>query len=133
MKVLAQLQGRIFERVWIVTSVAPTRSNGHDDGVHEGDLPQVLENLRVLVILDAITNGLQTYPRSGLAGSDRTRRIEEDSITRSSQAAAASSGIHIVPTADGVTAGRSNGAIAENSRGACRPRRQPPLHPVCTS
>src|SRR5260370_7030918 len=97
MKLLPQLQPRIFQRVRIVTPVAPTRSNGHDDGVHEGDLPQALENLRVLVILDAITNGLQTYPRSGLAGNDRTSRIEEDSTTRPSQPPAPHTRIHILP------------------------------------
>src|SRR5258707_6797430 len=111
MKLLPQLQPRIFQRVRIVTPVAPTRSNGHDDGVHHGYLPQVLENLRVLVILDAVTNGLQANSRSRFGGSDWTRRIEEDSITRSSEPAAARGGIHIVPTADGVSGGPAIGAI----------------------
>src|SRR5258708_17962640 len=92
MELLAQVQARSFERVGVMTPVAPAGSNGHDDGVHQGDLPQVLENLRVLVILNAVTDGLQTNSRSRFGGSDRARRIEEDSIARSSEPAAARSG-----------------------------------------
>src|SRR5258707_13652157 len=129
MKLLPQLQPRIFQRVRIVTPAAPARSNGHDDGVHEGDLPQVLENLRVFVVLNAIADGLQPYPRSGLAGSDRTRRIEEYTVPRSSGPAAARSGIHIVPTADGVPGGPAAGAVVKNSRPAFRPLQEPGLDP----
>jgi len=69
-------------------------------------LPEVLENLRVFVVLNAVTDGLETYPWSGLAGGDRTRRIEEYSVAGSSEAVAASCSIHIVPTADSIP-GRS--------------------------
>src|SRR5258708_4146841 len=127
MKLLPQLQACSFERVGVVTPVAPARSNGHDDGVHQGDLPQVLENLRVLVILDAVANGLQTNSRSRFGGSDRTRRIEEDSIARSSEPATARSGIHIVPTADGVSGGPAIGAIVKNPRCPLRPIQEPGL------
>src|SRR5260370_39110876 len=110
-----------------MTPVAPTRSNGHDDGVHQGDLPQVLENLRVLVILNAVTNCLQANSRTRLGGSNRARRIEEDSIARPSDPAATGSGIHIIPTADGVPVGPAVGAILRNSRRAVRPVHEPRL------
>ena len=69
MELLAQVQARSFERVGVMTPVAPAGSNGHDDGVHQGDLPQVLENLRVLVILNAVADGLQADARFASAKS----------------------------------------------------------------
>src|SRR5260370_41137127 len=102
MKLLAQLQPRIFQSGRVMTPVGPARGNGHGDRIQEGNLPQVLENLRVFVVWNAHTDGLQTYPRSGRGGRDWSLRIEEDSVTWSAQAAAASGGIPIVPTADGV-------------------------------
>src|SRR6267142_5874451 len=98
MELLPQLQPCSFQGVRVVIPVAPTRGDRHDDGVHEWDLSQVLENLNVLVVLNAVTNGLQTDPRSGLRRGDRTRGIEEDSVARSSQATTASGCVHIVPT-----------------------------------
>src|SRR6266699_383391 len=122
-----QLQPCIFERTWVVAPVAPTRGNRLEDGVHESYLPQVLENLGVFVVLNAVSNGLQTDPRSRLGRSDRTRRIEEDSVARSAQAAAASGGVDIVPTADGVPGGPSVGAIVKDARRALRPVQEPRL------
>src|SRR6266704_4099972 len=80
---LPQLHPRTFQRVRVVTPVGPTRGNRLNDRVQEGDLPQVLENLGIFVVLNAVTDGLKTYPRSGFGGGDRTRRIQEDSIARS--------------------------------------------------
>src|SRR5258708_10125086 len=127
MKLLPQLQACSFERVGVVTPVAPARSNGHDDGVHQGDLPQVLENLHVLVILNAVANGLQANSRSRFGGSDRARRIEEYTVPRSSEPAAARGGIHIVPTADGVPGGPAIGPIGKNTRCPLRPIHEPGL------
>jgi len=121
MEQLAQLQARRFQRVRVMAPIAPARSNGQNRGVHEGDLPHVFENLRVLVILNAVADGLKPYPRCGLAGGDWTRRVEENSITRSAEPAATSGGIHIVPTADSVTGGPSIGAVVKDSRRALRP------------
>src|SRR6266567_3152297 len=122
-----QLQPCIFERTWVVAPVAPTRGNRLEDGVHESYLPQVLENLGVFVVLNAVSNGLQTDPRSRLGRSDRTRRIEEDSVARSAQAAAASGGVDIVPTADGVPGCPSVGAIVQDARRSLRPVQEPRL------
>src|SRR5260370_24317883 len=113
-----------------MTPVGPARGNGHDDRVQEGNLPQVLENLRVFVVLNAITDGLQTYPRSGLGGSDWSRRIEEDSVTWSAETATTSGGIYIVPTADGVPGGPSVGAGVNNSGRSLRPIQEPGLKAV---
>jgi len=121
MEQLPQLQPCSFQRVRVMAPVAPTRSNGHDRGVHEGDLRKVLENLRVFVILNAVTNGLKPNPRSGLAGGNRTRRIEEDTVARSAEPATASGGVHIVPTADSISGGPSVSAVVKDSRSTLRP------------
>src|SRR6266436_6278040 len=121
MELLPQLQPCSFQGVRVVTPVAPARSDRHDDGVRKVPLPQVLENPGVFIVLNAVTNGLQTDPWSGLCRGDRTRGIEKYSVARSSQAAAASGCIHIVPTANGVPGGPSVGAIVKNSLRALRP------------
>src|SRR5260370_34211715 len=121
MKLLAQLQPRICQSGRVMTPVGPARGNGHDDRVQEGNLPQVLENLRVFVVLNAITDGLQSYARSRLGGSDGSRRIEEDSVTWSAQAAAASGGIHIVPTAHAIARIPSAASVLKDSLAPFRP------------
>src|SRR5260370_25811078 len=116
-----QLQPCIFERTWVVAPVAPTRGNRLEDGIHEGDLGQVLENLSVFVVLNAVSNGLQTDPRSRLGRSDRTRRLEEDAVARSAHAAAPSGGVHIVPTADTVAGSPAVEGVVKDARRALRP------------
>src|SRR5258708_15186854 len=100
-----------------MSPVSPAIGDRLDHGVHEGDLSQVLQDLRVFEVLNAITNGLQSYPRSRLRGRDGTRRIEEDSVTRSAEATTASGGIHIVPAADGVSGGPTIGAVVKDAGG----------------
>src|SRR6266481_974795 len=111
-----------------MTPIVPARSNGQNRGVHEGDLPHVFENLRVLVILNAVADGFNPYPRRRFAGGDWTRRVEKNSIARSAEPAATSSGIHIVPTADGVTGGPAVGAVVKDARRALRPIQEPRLN-----
>ena len=65
MEQLPQLQPGTFQRVRIVTPVGPTRGDRLQDGVHEGNLPQVLKNLGVLVVLNTVTNGLQSDSGGG--------------------------------------------------------------------
>ncbi len=60
MEQLAQLQACTFQGVRVMTPVAPARGNRLEDRIHEGDLGQVLENLSVFVVLNAVPNGLQT-------------------------------------------------------------------------
>src|SRR6266850_3797917 len=127
MQLLPQLQPRGFQGVRVVTPVGPARSDRLDDGVRKVLLPQVLENLSVFVVLNAVTNGLQTDPRSGLRRGDRTRGIEKYSVARSSQATTASGCVHIVPTADGVPGGPPVGAVAEDARRSLRPVQEPRL------
>src|SRR5258708_709718 len=121
MKLLAQLQPGTFRSAWVVSPIGPARGNRQNDWIQEGELPEVLENLGVFVVLDAVPNGLQTNPGSGLRGSDRTRRIEKDSVARSAHAAAASGGIDIVPTADSVAGSPAIGAVVKDSRRSLRP------------
>src|SRR5229473_3562779 len=126
-ELLAQLQTRTFQGARVLIPVRPTRGNRLNDGVQKGRLPQVLENLGIFVVLNAVTNGLKTNPRSGLRGSDWARGVEEDSVTGSAQAAAASGGIHIVPTADGIPGSPSVGAVVQDSRRSLRPVQEPCL------
>src|SRR5258708_12281996 len=106
-----------------MTPIAPARSNGQNRGVHEGDLPHVFENLRVLVILNAVANGLKAYPRRRFAGGDWARWVEKNSIARPAEPASTSRGIHIVPTPDRVPAAPPIGAQIHDH---CLPLR--PLH-----
>src|SRR5260370_5603536 len=121
MELVDQMQPCTFQSAWVVSPIGPARGNRQNDGIQEGELPEVLENLGVCVVLDAVAEGLQTNPGSGLRGSDGPWRIEKDSVARSAHAAAASGGVHVVPTADGVSGGPSVGAIVKNSRRSLRP------------
>jgi len=76
MEQLPQLQARSFQRVGVMAPVAPTRSDGQDGGVHEGDCPRS-KNLRVFVVLNAVADGLKAYPRRRFAGGDWTWRVEK--------------------------------------------------------
>src|SRR6266851_2367025 len=127
MEQLPQLQPGTLQRVWIVTPVGPTRGDRLQDGVHEGNLPQVLKNLGVLVVLNALTNGLQSDSGGRFSGANGARRIQEYSIARSAQASAARGGIHIVPTADGIACGPAVGAIVQNAGGSLGPIQEPRL------
>src|ERR1700716_4118935 len=110
-----------------MTPVAPAGSDRHDRRVHEGDLRQVCENLRILVILNAVADGFEPDTRRGFAGGDRTWRVEKNSITRSAEPAATGDGIHIVPTADRVSCGPAIGAVIKDTRRALRPIQEPRL------
>ena len=121
MEQLAQLLPSTFQSVRVVGPVGPACGNWLEDGIHKRQLRQVLENLGVLVVLNAVTDGLETDPWSRLGRSDGARRIEEDAVAGSSEAPAASGGIDIVPTADGVSGGPAVGAIIEDAGGALGP------------
>src|ERR1700752_102264 len=127
MEQLPELLPRTFQGVRVVIPVAPACGNRLEGRSHGRNLPKDFEHLGVLVILNAITDGLQTDPRSGLARGDRSWRIQEDSIARSAQAAAASRDVHVVPTADGVPGSPPVRAIVENPRCALRPVQEPYL------
>src|ERR1700676_5702674 len=127
MKQLPQLCPRVFERLRAVIPVAAARGDWKKSGVHHADLSQVLEDLGVFVVLNAIANGLQSNPGSRLRGGDRTRRVEEDSVTRPSQAAATGGRIQIAPTADGISGSPSVRAVVKDTRGALRPIQKPCL------
>src|SRR4030088_3557093 len=124
---LPQLQPCIFQRVRVVTPVAPARGNRLDGYVQGGDLSQVLENLGVFVVLNAVTDGLKAYSGGGFGRGDRTWWIEKYSVPRSSQTAAACGRIHVVPTADAVPGAPSVGAIVKNPRRSFRPIQEPCL------
>src|SRR5260370_34482147 len=71
--------------------------------------------------LYAVTDGSQTDRRSSLRARDRPRGVQEDAVTRSAQAPAATSRIHIVPTADSVPGGPAVGAVVKDAGRSLRP------------
>src|SRR5260370_11793207 len=83
--------------------------------------------MRILVVLNAVADGLQTDSGCGLGRADRSWRIKENTVARSAEAAAASGGIHIVPTADGIPGAPSVRAVIEDTRRALRPVQEPRL------
>src|SRR5260370_33856935 len=113
-----------------MTPVDPGCGYRLDDRVKRAHLPQVLENLSVLVVLNAVADGLQTNPRSRLGGGDGAWGIDEDAVAGSAEATAASGGIDIVPTADGVSVGPAVGAVIEDAGGALGPVQEAGLDAV---
>src|SRR5437879_6021461 len=121
MEQVPQLYPCILQGVWVVTPAGPVGRYWWKNGVHQEDLSQILKNLGVFVVLNAVADGLQTDPRSRFRGSDGSRRIEENSVAWSAHAPAATSRIHIVPTADRVPSSPAVRAIVKDAGGALRP------------
>src|SRR5437879_3302214 len=119
-KQLPQLGARILQRVRVVAPIAPAPRNRKKRGVHRTDTSQVLEDLRVFVVLNSVADGLQANSRCGLGRSDRCWRIDEDSVTRPAQSSATSGRVHVVPAADGVAGSPAVSAIIQQSRRALR-------------
>src|ERR1700686_582257 len=110
-----------FQVARIVAPLGPTRGNRLKNELYVGGLPLILEHLRVFVVLNAIADSLQPYPRGRFAGRNRTRRVKENPIAWPADAWATSGRVYIVPTADGVAGGPAVGAIIKNPGGSLRP------------
>src|SRR5437899_9953568 len=82
MKLLPQLLPRIFKRGGVVSPVRKACGDGHDDGVQERHLPEVLENLGVFIISYAVLCVQKQYAGRRFAKGGRTRLIEHDSVYR---------------------------------------------------
>src|SRR5882757_9988797 len=96
--------------------VGPACCDRENGGVQDGELCQVLEHVGVFVILNAVADSLQADARSGFGRTDRSRRINEYAVAWSAQPAAARGGVHVVPTADGISRGPTVSAIVEKTR-----------------
>src|SRR5580704_15565733 len=110
-----------FQVARVVAPLCPARGNRLKNELHVGGLPLILEHLRVFVVLNAIADGLQPYPRGGFAGCNRTRRVKEDSIARPADAWTTSGRIQTSPTADAVAGSPTVGAIIKNPGGTLGP------------
>src|SRR5215467_16408604 len=120
-KLLSQLLADRLQSGFAVSPVSPTGSDRSDKRIQETCLPQVQKHVGIFVVLNSVTDVLQTDSWRGFAGSDRTWRIQEDSVARSSEAAAASSRVHVVPAGDGVSASPAVSAIVQDALRALRP------------
>src|SRR5258708_25841169 len=105
MKQLPQLGPYVLQEVRVVAPIAPAPRNRQNSAIHHAELSQVLEHVRVFVILNTVANGLQANAWCGLGRPDRCRRIQEDSVARPAQSAPASTCCHVVPAADGLAGG----------------------------
>src|SRR5882724_4022686 len=114
-KQLAQLCADVLERGRVVAPIGPACCDRKNGGVQDGELCQVLQHVRVFVVLNAVADGLQTDARSGFTRADRSRRINEYAVAWSAQSAAAGGGVHIVPTANRVASGPTIGAIVKKT------------------
>src|SRR5256885_8374750 len=95
MKLLPKLQASVFQGVRVVSPIRPAGGNRHDDWVQERGSSQILQDLRVFIVLNAVTDGLEAYPRSGLGGPNRSGRIEKDAVSgAAARTAAARGGVH---------------------------------------
>src|SRR5258708_20272875 len=99
-----------------MASIARGPRNRKNSDIDDAELSQVLEDLRVFVILNTVANGFQTNAWCGLGRTDRCRRIQEDSVARPAQSAAASGCVHVVPAADGVAGGPAARALVQHPR-----------------
>src|SRR5258705_5058647 len=120
MKQLPQLGPNVLQEVRVVAPIAPAPRNRKNSAIHHAELSQVLEHMRVFVILNTVANGLQANAWCGLGRPDRCRRIQKDSVTRAAQSAAASSCVHVVPAADCVAGSPAVSAIVEQPRRSLR-------------
>src|SRR5882724_2166057 len=120
MKQLPQCCTRVLKRVRVAIPIAPAPRNRKNSAIHHAELSQVLEHVRVFVILNTVANGLQANAWCGLGRTDRCRRIQKDSVARPAQSAAASGGVHVVPAADGVAGSPAVSAVVEQPRRSLR-------------
>src|SRR5262249_57066652 len=97
MQLLAQFLPRTLQCFWIVIPVGPTRGDGHKNRVSEFVVPELLQNLRVFVVLNAVANGFKPDSRCGFARCDRSRRREGNNPSRSPQPAPPHSRRQAVP------------------------------------
>src|SRR2546430_2534945 len=79
---LPQLQPCAFQGGGIVSPIGPAPRNWLDDGVYEGGLPEVFEYLDVFIVLNAVADVLQPYPRCRFRGPNGRLWIEHHSIRR---------------------------------------------------
>src|SRR5579859_358194 len=121
MKLLSKFLPHTFEIAWVMGPLGPARGNRPQDEIHVGGLPLIFEHLRVVVVLNAVADGLQSYPRRGLAGSNRSRRIEKNPVAGSADAWTTGVRVHVVPASEGVSSCPSVSAVVKNSGGALRP------------
>src|SRR5260370_34023250 len=93
MKQLPQCCTRVLKRVRVAIPIAPAPRNRKNSAIHHAELSQVLEHVRVFVILNTVANGLQANAWCGLGRTYRCRRIEENSVARPAEATASSGGV----------------------------------------
>src|SRR2546423_14647559 len=105
MELLAELGTRGFQGGGAVGPVGPAGGDGQHDGVEERDLPEVLEDVRVLVILNAVANRFQANARGRFGRGDRRGRIHKDAVAGSRETAAVEH-VQVVPTAESIPGGQ---------------------------
>src|SRR2546423_11867279 len=120
MELLAELVARGFQGGGAVGPVGPAGGDGQHDGVEERGLPEVLEDVRVLVILNAVANRFETNAGSRFGRGDRRGRIHKDAVAGSRETAAVEH-IHVVPAAESISSGPIIGAVVEDAGGPLRP------------
>src|SRR5690242_14531121 len=99
----------------------PRCGNRQNESVQEDLLPQIVKNMCVFIILNAITDGFQANTWSRFLRCDWTWRINKDAVSWPAEAPAAGGGIKIVPTSDYVSSRPAVGAVIENSSGTLGP------------
>src|SRR5882762_10454571 len=67
-KQLPQLGPNVLQEVRVVAPIAPAPRNRKNSAIHHAELSQVLEHVRVFVILNTVANGLQANAWCGLGG-----------------------------------------------------------------
>src|SRR4029077_18314625 len=121
LKLLAEFLPHVFEFSRVAGPLGPACGNGLKDELHIRGLALILEQLGIFIVLNAVTDGLQTNSRSRFAGRNRARWVKKNPVAGSGDAWTASVGVQIVPTIDGVSRGPTIGAIVKNARGALHP------------
>src|SRR5258705_4392793 len=95
MKQSPQCCTRVLKPVWVAIPIGSAPRNPKNSAIHHAELSQVLEHVRVFVILNAVANGLQANAWCGLDRPDRCRRLQKESVARAAQSAAANGGVHV--------------------------------------
>src|SRR5690348_512109 len=117
-ELLTQLLSHSFKSSCAVRPVGPACGNRQNDGIRKAQLPQVLQNLRVFVVLYPVADRLQPDSRCRLRRGNGARWIQEDAIAGPAQTASTRGGVYIVPAADGIPGRPAVRAIVKDARGA---------------
>src|SRR5260370_39355744 len=94
-----------FKVAGFVAPLGPARGNWLENKLDVRGLALIFEQLRVFVVLNAIGDGFQPYPRRRLGCTNWYRTIKKNPVARSRHTGTTSVRMQVDPTSDGLAPG----------------------------